>query len=57
MSLPNIFNNEGQIAFYQTRIIEDYFMLIIANTACSVHLNTVFDLSAFYAWNSALVVS
>jgi hypothetical protein len=57
MSLPNVFNNEGQIASYQTRIIEDYFMLIIANIAYPVHLNTVFDLSACCAWGNALVVS
>jgi len=29
MSLPNIFNNEGQLASYQTRIIEGYPMLIM----------------------------
>jgi hypothetical protein len=57
MSLLNIFKNEGQLASYQTRIIEDYPMLIIADTAYSVHLNTVSDLSACYAWGSALVAS
>jgi len=57
MSLPNILNNEGQIASYQTHIIEDYPMLIIADTAYSVHLNTVSDLSACYAWGSALVAT
>jgi glycine betaine/choline ABC-type transport system substrate-binding protein len=57
MSLPNIFNNEVQIASFQTHIMEDYTMLIIADTAYSVHLNTVSDLSACNAWGSALVAS
>jgi hypothetical protein len=57
MSLANIFINAGQIASYQTRIIEDYPMLIIADTLYSVPLNTVSDLSAFYVWGSTLVTS
>jgi hypothetical protein len=57
MPLPNIFNNAGHIASFQTRIIEDYPMLIITDTVYSAHLNTVSDLSAFYAWGSTLVDS
>jgi hypothetical protein len=57
MSLADMFKNAGQIASYQTRIIEDYPMLIIADTVYSVHLNTVSDFSAFYAWGSTLVTS
>jgi len=53
----NIFNNAGQIASYQTLIIEDYPMLIIVDTVYSVHLNTVSDFSAVYAWGSTLVTS
>jgi hypothetical protein len=54
MSLPDIFSNAGQIDSCQTRVLEDYPLLITADNTYSLHLNTVSSPSVCNAWVSAL---